>query len=93
VREQNRILQVGLDIAQAQLKPEIPTHCATDDGRRKTVTVIKRFRIVHGAILRDRPRNVTKPAEYAQCAKHQVAAEAVSATTGDKLGQKSRYAG
>ncbi|OTP79252.1 hypothetical protein PAMC26510_06100 [Caballeronia sordidicola] len=32
-----------LDVAQAQLKAEIPAHGATDDRDWKTMTVIKRF--------------------------------------------------
>jgi hypothetical protein len=43
------------------LKPEIPANCAADERSRKTMTVIKRFCILHRAILRDRPGNVTTP--------------------------------
>jgi hypothetical protein len=49
------------NVAQAQLKPEIRTHRATDDRGRRTVTVIKRFRFLHHRILRDRLSNVTEP--------------------------------
>ena len=48
------------DVARAQLKPEIPAHRATDNDRRKAVTAIKRFCILHRAILPDRPGNVTE---------------------------------
>jgi hypothetical protein len=41
------------DIAQAQLETKVPTHRATDDARRETVTVIQRFRSLHQAILPD----------------------------------------
>jgi hypothetical protein len=50
-----------LNVAQAQVKAEIPTHSATDDAGRKTVTVIERFRLLHHVILRDRPNNLTMP--------------------------------
>src|ERR1700692_3523194 len=50
-----------LDVAQAQLKAEIPAHSATDDLGWETVTVIERFRFLHHAILRDRPSNLTTP--------------------------------
>ena len=50
-----------LDVAQTQLEAKIPTHGATDDLGRKTVTVIKRFRFFHRAILRDRSHNLTMP--------------------------------
>jgi hypothetical protein len=50
-----------LDVTQAQLEAEIPTHRATDDVGRKTVTVIERFRFLHRDILRDRPNNLTMP--------------------------------
>src|SRR3984893_9829890 len=50
-----------LDVAQAQLKAEIPAHSATDDLGWETVTVIERFRFLHRAILRDRPSNLTTP--------------------------------
>jgi hypothetical protein len=42
-------------------KAKISAPSTTDDGRRKAVTVIKRFRIPHHMILRDRFGNVTKP--------------------------------
>jgi hypothetical protein len=51
-----------LDVAQAQLKAEVPAHGATDDFSWKTVTVIKGFWFLHRAILRDRPDNLTMPA-------------------------------
>src|ERR1700730_9772499 len=50
-----------LDVAQAQLKAEIPAHSATDDLGWETVTVIERFRFLHRAILRDPPSNLTAP--------------------------------
>jgi hypothetical protein len=50
-----------LDVAQAQLKAEIPTHSATDDLGWETVTVIERFGFLHHAILRDRASNLTTP--------------------------------
>ena len=50
-----------LDVAQAQLKAEIPAHSATDDLGWETVTVIERFRFLHHAILRDRASNLTTP--------------------------------
>src|SRR5258708_25199625 len=52
-----------LDVAQAQLKAEIPAHSATDDLGWETVTVIERFRFLHRAILRDRASNLTTPSE------------------------------
>src|SRR6202051_3366960 len=52
-----------LDVAQAQLKAEIPAHSATDDLGWETVTVIDRFRFLHHAILRDRASNLTTPPE------------------------------
>jgi hypothetical protein len=51
-----------LDVAQAQLKAEMPAHSATDDLGWETVTVIERFRFLHHAILRDRLSNLTTPA-------------------------------
>jgi hypothetical protein len=53
--------QQFLDVAQAQLKAEIPAHGATDDAGWKTVSVIERFRFLHHAILRDRASNLTTP--------------------------------
>jgi hypothetical protein len=50
-----------LDVAQAQLKAEIPTHSATDDLGWETVSVIERFEFLHHAILRDRASNMTTP--------------------------------
>jgi hypothetical protein len=52
-----------LDVAKTQLETEIPSNSAADDSSRETVTVIKRFRFFHRAILRDRPNNLTMPAE------------------------------
>jgi hypothetical protein len=52
-----------LDVAQAQLKAEMPAHSATDDLGWETVTVIERFRFLHHAILRDRPSNLTTPSQ------------------------------
>ncbi|MGF6415765.1 hypothetical protein [Paraburkholderia sp. MM5482-R1] len=43
-----------LDIAQAELEPEIPAYRVTDDSRREPVTVIQRFRFLHHFILTDR---------------------------------------
>jgi hypothetical protein len=53
--------QQFFDIKQAELKPEIPAHRATDDRHRKAVTVVKRFCILHHAILLDHLSNVTVP--------------------------------
>jgi hypothetical protein len=53
--------QQFFDITQAELKPEIPAHRATDDRRRKAVTMVKRFCIRHHAILLDHLSNVTVP--------------------------------
>ena len=50
-----------LNVAQAQLKAEIPAHSATDDLGWETVTVIERFGFLHHAILRDRAGNLTTP--------------------------------
>jgi len=50
-----------LDVAQAQLKAEIPSNSATDDTSREAVTVIERFRFFHRAILSDGPHNLTTP--------------------------------
>ncbi|TDY16848.1 hypothetical protein B0G81_7972 [Paraburkholderia sp. BL6665CI2N2] len=50
-----------LNVAQAQLKAEMPTHRATDDCSRKAVTVIEGFRFHHRAILREHLGNVTAP--------------------------------
>lgn len=52
-----------LDVVQAQVEPEIPEHCATDDDGGETMTVIEQFCIVHCAVLRDRPSNVTTPVD------------------------------
>jgi hypothetical protein len=49
------------DVAQAQLKAEVPAHSATDHPGRETVTVIERFRFLHHAILRDPPNSLTTP--------------------------------
>jgi hypothetical protein len=40
-----------LDVAQAQLKAEIPSNSAADDASREAVTVIERFRFLHQFIL------------------------------------------
>src|SRR5471032_1134514 len=53
--------QQFFDITQAELKSEIPAHRATDDRHRKAVTVVKRFCILHHAILLDHLSNVTVP--------------------------------
>jgi hypothetical protein len=50
-----------LDVAQAQLKAEIPPHSATDDFGWEPMTVIERFRILHRSILRSRANNLTMP--------------------------------
>jgi CheY-like chemotaxis protein len=50
-----------LDITQAELKSEIPTHRATDDRHRKVMTVEKRIWILYQAIVLDYLRNVTVP--------------------------------
>jgi len=49
------------NVAQAQLKPEVPAHGAPDDHGRKTVTTIERLRFLHRVILRDSHRYVTAP--------------------------------
>ncbi len=62
VADHNPALEQQLfDITQAELKPEIPAHRATDDSRRKAMTVVKRFCILHHAILLDHLSNVTTP--------------------------------
>src|SRR5579864_7983279 len=53
--------QQFFDITQAELKPEIPAYRATDDRRRKAMTVVKRFCILHHPILLDHLCNVTVP--------------------------------
>src|SRR5580692_3388588 len=53
--------QQFFDITQAELKPEIPAYRATDDRRRKAMTVVKRFSILHHPILLDHLCNVTVP--------------------------------
>jgi hypothetical protein len=53
--------QQFFDITQAALKPEIPAHRATDDRRRKAVTMVKRFCILHHAILLDHLSNAIVP--------------------------------
>src|ERR1700709_927703 len=50
-----------LNVAQAQLKAEIPAHSATDDLGWETVNVIERLRFLHRGILRHRPNNLTTP--------------------------------
>ncbi len=49
------------NVTKAELKPKIPARCTTDDGCRKTMTVVERFRFLHHAILRARLHNVTMP--------------------------------
>ena len=49
------------DIPKAQLKPEIPSHRATDDCTWKPMTVIRRLWNLHQTILLDRAGNVTNP--------------------------------
>jgi hypothetical protein len=46
------------DVAQAQLKAQVPAHGATDHARSKTVTVIQGFGFLHRAIL---TRPIQKP--------------------------------
>jgi hypothetical protein len=53
--------QQFFDIAQAQLKAEVPAHGATDDCNWKTVAVIGRCRFLHLANLLDRTANLTMP--------------------------------
>ena len=53
--------QQFFNVAQAQLKPEIPVNGKTDHQRREAMAVIERFRLFHLPILRDRLGNVTKP--------------------------------
>ena len=48
------------DITQAE-KPEIPAYRATDDYRRKAMSVVKRFCILHHPILLDHLCNVRVP--------------------------------
>jgi len=48
-----RLEQQLFDIPKAQLKPEIPSHRATDGCAWKPMTVIKRFWILHQTILLD----------------------------------------
>jgi hypothetical protein len=55
--------QQFFDITQAGLKPEIPANRATYHRRRKAVTMVKRFCILHHAILLDHLNNVTVPFE------------------------------
>jgi hypothetical protein len=50
-----------LDVAQAQLKADVPAHSATDDLGWETMTGIERFRFLHHHILRDRPDILTTP--------------------------------
>src|ERR1700731_4867366 len=62
VRHDHAALEEQLfDVAQAQLEAEVPAHCATDNTRRKTVTVIQRFGFLHRTILRDQSNNLTTP--------------------------------
>jgi hypothetical protein len=55
--------QQFFDITQAALQPEIPAHRAPDDGCRKAVTTMKRFRVLRHAILLDDLSNVTVPSQ------------------------------
>jgi hypothetical protein len=48
-------------VARAQLKAKIPTHGATDDFGRKTMTVVERFRFLHRAILSGQLVNLAMP--------------------------------
>jgi len=51
------------DVAKAQLEAKLPAHGAADNGGRKAMTVIVRFRFrfLHRIILNDSPSNVTVP--------------------------------
>jgi hypothetical protein len=49
------------NVAQAQLKAEVPAHRATDNLGWKAVTVIERFRFLHRATLSDHAPNLTVP--------------------------------
>jgi hypothetical protein len=52
IRDRDATLEQHLlDVAQAQVEPEIPPNRATDDDGRKTVVVIKRFRLLHDFIV------------------------------------------
>jgi hypothetical protein len=53
--------QQFLDITQAELKPEIPAYGATDDYRRKAMTVVKPVRILHPTSLLGHLLSVTVP--------------------------------
>ena len=50
-----------LNVAQAELQPEVLTQGMNDDRRREPVAVIKRFRSRHRIMLRKYPANVTAP--------------------------------
>lgn len=52
-----------LDIARAELKAKIPTHGVADDRRQESMTVIRRFRLLHRIILTDSLANVTVPSQ------------------------------
>jgi hypothetical protein len=43
--------QQFLDVAQAQVEPEVPANGATDDDSGKAVAVIRRFHLFHCFIL------------------------------------------
>jgi hypothetical protein len=57
--------QKFFDVVRAQLKPEILTNRATNADRGETMTVVKRFFILHRKIVRHEHRNVTMPLELA----------------------------
>ncbi|AKK24623.2 hypothetical protein MB84_27670 (plasmid) [Pandoraea oxalativorans] len=56
--------QQRFDVAQAELKSEVPTHGMADDRRRESVAVIERFRFSHRFIVRQLTANVTVPFKH-----------------------------
>src|SRR4051812_20387234 len=50
-----------LNVAQTQLKAEIPANCLADHRCRETMTVIQRFCFLHCSILRHSLVNLTEP--------------------------------
>jgi hypothetical protein len=52
------------NVAQAQLKPEIPANGATDHHRWKAMAMIERFCLFYLSTLRDHICNVTKPSTH-----------------------------
>lgn len=51
---------IPLDVAQAEVEAHIPANRATDDDRRKPVTVIGWFDLLHSLILRSPMREFDK---------------------------------